>query len=111
MREDSSGNKLKRRRGEGSQTDDGVDSSLDEQAAEINSKLDKRLNVVCEFYCMKMRLIELEDKSKKLKEVSKNTVYTCANMRTTRELNGLEEEVENLKPSNIKLEAYTGERI
>jgi len=55
-----------------------------------------------------MRLIELEDDSKKLKEASENTVYTCANMdATTSELNGLKEEVENLKRRNIKLEAYT----
>ena len=95
MTGNSSGNKLKRRRGEGSQTDDCGDSSLAEQVAEINSKLDKLLNVLCEFDCMKMRLIELEDESKKLKEASENTVYTCAKMdATTRELNGLKKEVE-----------------
>ena len=56
---------------------------------------------------MKMRLIELEDESKRLKEASENTVYTCDNMDATkRELNGLKEEVENLKRRNIKLEAY-----
>ena len=95
MTEDSSGNKLKRQRGEGSQTDDCGDSSLAEQVAEINMKV------------------------KKLKEASENTaseisnlkttaVYTCANMdATTRELNGLKEEIENLKRRNIKLEADT----
>ena len=68
---------------------------------------------------MKMRLIELEDENRKLKEVSEiivseisnlktTTVYTCANMdATTRELNSLKEEVENVKRRNIKLEAYT----
>lgn len=87
--------------------------------AEINSKLDKLFNVVFEFDSMKMRLIELEDESRKLKEVSEitaseisnlktTTVYTCANMdATTRELNSLKEEVESLKRRNIKLEAYT----
>ena len=44
MTEDSSGNKFKRCREEGSQTDDLGDSSLAEQVAEINSKLDKLLN-------------------------------------------------------------------
>ena len=47
-----------------------------EQAAEINSKLDKllsTLNVVCEFDSMKMRLIELQDESRKLKEASEIT--------------------------------------
>ena len=52
MTEDSSGNKLKRRREERSQTDDCGDSSLAEQVAEINSKLDKLFNVVCEFDSM-----------------------------------------------------------
>ena len=87
--------------------------------AEINSKLDKLFNVVFEFDSMKMRLIELEDESRKLKEVSEitaseisnlktTTVYTCANMdATTREFNSLKEEVESLKRRNIKLEAYT----
>ena len=58
---------------------------------------------------MKMRLIELEDESRKLKEASEITASeTCANMdATTRELNSLKEEVENLKRRNIKLEAYT----
>ena len=119
MTEDSSGNKLKRRREEGWQTDDCGDSSLAEQVAEINSKLDKLLNIVCEFDSMKMQLTELEDESRKLKEASEITaseisnlktitVYTCANMdATTRELNGLKEEIENLKPCNIKLEACT----
>ena len=119
MTEDSSGNKLKRRREEGSQTDDCGDSSLAEQVAEVNSKLDKLLNVVSEFDSMKMRLIELEDESRKLKEASEitaseisnlktTTVYTFANMdATTREFNCLKEEVENLKRRNIKLEACT----
>ena len=61
----------------------------------------------------------MEDESRKLKEASEitaseisnlktTTVYTCANMdATTRELNSLKEEVENLKRRNIKLEAYT----
>lgn len=87
--------------------------------AEINSKLDKLFNVVFEFDSMKMRLIELEDESRKLKEASEitaseisnlktTTIYTCANMdATTRELNSLKEEVESLKRRNIKLEAYT----
>ena len=87
--------------------------------AEIHSKLDKLFNVVFEFDSMKMRLIELEDESRKLKEVSEitaseisdlktTTVYTCANMdATTREFNSLKEEVESLKRRNIKLEAYT----
>ena len=90
-----------------------------EQVAEINSKLDKLLNVVCEFDSMKTRLTELEEENRKLKEASENTdieisnlktttVYICANMdATTRELNGLREEVENLKRRNIKLEACT----
>ena len=48
MTDDLSGNKLKRRREEGSQTDEDLsghccDSSLAEQVAEINSKLDKLL--------------------------------------------------------------------
>ena len=119
MTEDLSGNKLKRRREEGSQTDDCGDSSLAEQVAKINSKLDKLLNVVCEFDSMKTRLTELEEENRQLKEASENTateisdlktttVYTCANMdATARELNGLKEEVENLKRRNIKLEAYT----
>ena len=119
MTEDLSGNKLKRRREEGSQTDDCGDSSLAEQLAEINSKLDNLLNIVCEFDSLKTRLTELEEESRKLKEASENTaneisnlktttVYTCANMdATARELNGLKEEVENLRRRNIKLEAYT----
>ena len=58
MTDDLSGNKLKRRREEGSQTDEDLnghycDSSLAEQVAEINFKLDKLLNVVCEFDSMK----------------------------------------------------------
>ena len=85
----------------------------------MNSKLDELLNVVCEFDSMKTRLTELEEESRKLKEASENTaneisnlktttVYTCANMgATARELNGLKEEVENLKRRNIRLEAYT----
>ena len=103
-------------REEGSQADACGDSSLAEQVAEINSKLKVLLNVVDS---MKMRLIESEDECRKLKEVSEvtaseisnlktTTVCTCANMdATTRELNGLKEEVENLKRRNIKLEAYT----
>ena len=48
MTEHSSGNKLKRRREEDSQTDDCGDLSLQlaEQVAEINSKLDKLLNTL-----------------------------------------------------------------
>ena len=124
MTDDLSGNKLKRRREEGSQTDDDLsghccDSSLAEQVAEINSKLDKLLNVVSEFDSMKTRLTELEEENRTLKEASENTaneisnlkttsVYTFANMdATTRELNNLKEEVEILKRRNIKLEAYT----
>ena len=119
-----SGNKPKRRREEGSQTDEDLsghccDSSLAEQVAEINSKLDKLLNVVSEFDSMKTRLTELEEQNRTLKEASENTaneisnlkttsVYTFANMdATTRELNNLKEEVEILKRRNIKLEAYT----
>ena len=61
----------------------------------------------------------MEEENRKLKEASENTateisnlkttiVYTCTNMdATTRELNGLKEEVENLKRRNIRLEAYT----
>ena len=65
-------------RKEGSQTDACGDSSLQlaEQAAEINSKLDKllnTLNIVREFDSMEMRLIELQDESRKLKEASEIT--------------------------------------
>ena len=92
---------------------------MTEQVAEINSKLDKLLNVVSEFDSMKTRLTELEEENRTLKEASENTaneisnlkttsVYTFANMdATTRELNDLKEEVEILKRRNIKLEAYT----
>ena len=94
MAEDLSGNKLKRRREEGSQTDDCGDSSLAEQIAEINSMLDNLLNIVCEFDSLRTRLTELEEESRKLKEASENTaneisnlktttVYTCANMDAT----------------------------
>ena len=119
MTDHLSGNKLKRRREKGSQTNDCGDSSLAEQVAEMNSKLDELLNVVCEFYSMKTQLPELDEENRKLKEASENTateisnlkttiVYICANMDdTTRELNGLKEEVEHLKRRNIKLEAYT----
>ena len=124
MTDDLSGNKFKRRREEGSQTDEDLsghccDSSLAEQVAEINSKLDKLLNVVSEFDSMKSRLTELEEENRKLKEASEyadseisnlktTSVYTFANMdAATRELNGLKEEVEILKRRNIKLKAYT----
>ena len=83
----------------------------------MNSKLDK-VSIVCEFDSLKLRLTELEDEGRKLKKASgitaseisnleTSTVYTCANMdATTREFNGLKEEVENMKRRNIKLEAY-----
>jgi len=75
------------------------------QVAAINSKLDKLLNVVSEFDSMKTGITELEEGKRKLKEASENTaneisnlkttsVYTFANMdASTRELNGLKEEV------------------
>ena len=124
MTNDLWGNKLKRGREEGSQTDGDLsgrccDSSLAEQVDEINSKLDKLFTVVSEFDSMKMRLTELEEETRKLKEASENTaneisnlkmtsVYTFANMDAmTRESTGLTEEFEILKCCNIKLEAYT----
>ena len=118
MTDDLSGNKFKRRREEGSHTDEDLsghccDLSLAEQVAEINSKLDNLLNVVSEFDSMKSQ------ENRKLKEASEyadneisnlktTSVYTFSNMdAATRELNGLKEELEILKRRNIKLEAYT----
>lgn len=118
------GNKPKRHQEERSQTDQDLnehcgDSSLAEKVAEINSKLDKLLNVIDAFDSMKTWLTELEEENRKLKKVSEytatetlnlkaTTVYTCANMdATSRELNGLKDKVENLKRLNIKLQAYT----
>ena len=61
----------------------------------------------------------MEEENRKLKEASEyadneisnlktTSVYTFANMdATTRELNGLKEEVEILKRRNIKLESYS----
>ena len=68
MTEDLSGNKLKRRCEEGSQTDEDLsghccDSSLAEQVAEINSKIDKLLNVISEFDSMKMQLLNWKKKT------------------------------------------------
>lgn len=58
------GSKPKRRQEEGSQTHEDLNSSLAEQVAEINSKLDKLLNVVGEFDSMKTRLTELEEENR-----------------------------------------------
>ena len=88
MTDDLSGNKLKRRREEGSQTDEDLsghccDSFLAEQVAEINSKLDKLLNVVSEFDSMKSRLTELEEENRKLKEASEYPDNEISNLKTT----------------------------
>ena len=122
---DGRGKHKRPRRENGSQTDedlllsDGHCCEAAHNMAEINSKLDKLLNVLAEFETIKVRLAQVEDENKQLKQSAENaerdisnlkttTVYTCTNMdANNQELKSLKDEVDNLKRRNIKLEAYT----
>ena len=116
-------NKRKRQRENGSQTDEDTpagghccDAS---KMAEINTKIDKILQVVAEFDAVKTRMTQLEEENKQLKRAAENTALKITDLKATticaysglennnQELNSLKEEVMNFKRRNIKLEAYT----
>ena len=113
-------NKRKRQQENGSQTEEDTpagghccDAS---KMAEINTKMDKILQVVAEYDAV---MTQLEEENKQLKLAAENTALEITDLKATtvyaysglennnQELNSLKEEVMNLKQRNIKLEAYT----
>lgn len=116
-------NTQKRQRENGSQTDEDApvgghyyDAS---KMAEINTKLNKVLQVVDEFDAVETCMTQLEEENKQLKLAAENTAIEITDLKATmvcvysgletsnQELNSLKEEVMNLKRCNSKLEAYT----
>ena len=119
------GSSKKTHRESGSQTDEDLglgghccDASV--ELSEIKAKLDKILTVVGEIESIKLRLTELDDENKKLKEAMDDTAKEITNLKTIqvytgssmeanqKELESLTEEITNLKRRSIRMDTLGG---